>query len=78
MPLSRYVAIFVIGACLTGAVLLASQPVRPLDDSDAPDGTRSGMRPLTDHLTGCQYLASGFGGITPRIDGQSHHVGCRP
>jgi hypothetical protein len=34
------------------------------DDSDPPNGY-SRMTPLTDHLTGCQYLRS-FGALTPR------------
>ena len=38
-----------------------------LDDSDPPFG-RSGLSIYTDHLTGCQYLVSPSGGITPRLD----------
>ncbi len=47
------------------------------DDSDAADGTRSGITPLTDALTGCQYLARSYS-ITPRLaaDG-THIVGCK-
>lgn len=40
-------------------------PFAPKDDSDSPTA-RSGMLVLTDHLTGCQYLATARGGITPR------------
>jgi hypothetical protein len=36
------------------------------DDSDPVDG-RSGMRILTDHKTGCQYMYAQRGGLTPRI-----------
>ena len=40
-----------------------------LDNSDNPNGTRSGMTPKTDYKTGCQYLQSPFGfAITPRLD----------
>jgi hypothetical protein len=56
------------------AVLLAGCSMK--DDSDPPDGI-SGMTPLTDNATGCQYLARGaiFGeSIIPRIaaDGKTH------
>ena len=37
----------------------------PRDDSDPIDG-RSNMSVLTDALTGCQYLTTQRGGITPR------------
>lgn len=36
------------------------------DDTDAP-GERSGLRPYTDHGTGCQYLATSDGALTPRL-----------
>jgi len=45
------------------------------DDSDPPNGF-SNMTPLTDHLTGCQYLRVSGGGVVPRMDGQ-RQVGCR-
>lgn len=36
---------------------------------DATDGKeRSGLALKTDAMTGCQYLASPWGGITPRLD----------
>ncbi len=50
------------------------------DDTDGPDGP-SGLTLVTDHKTGCQYVGFrglyGAGGITPRVDGHGHHVGCR-
>lgn len=36
------------------------------DNSDASDGTPSGMNVYTDHLTGCQYLGHG-NSLTPRL-----------
>jgi hypothetical protein len=59
------------------AVMLAGCSTK--DDSDPPDGI-SGMTPLTDNATGCQYLARGaiFGeSIIARIaaDGKTH-MGC--
>lgn len=39
------------------------------DDTDNPEGKRSGLTLYTDHRTGCQYIqGSIFGGITPRLD----------
>lgn len=49
----------------------------PHDDTDPPGG-RSGVRLITDHATGCQYLSTGMlGSITPRIDSDYMHRGCR-
>lgn len=36
---------------------------------------RSGMAVRTDTLTGCQYLVDD--GITPRLDKNGKHIGCR-
>lgn len=49
----------------------------PRDDSDAPDGKRSGMSIHTDALTGCQYLRAPLGSLTPRVDGAGRHIGCK-
>lgn len=45
-----------------------------IDSTDTSDDERSGMSLYTDALTGCQYLGAGFGGITPRLDKDGHHV----
>lgn len=50
--------------------------LRPLDATDARDGTRSGVKLRTDHGTGCQYLETADGGITPRLDPTGRQV-CR-
>lgn len=48
------------------------------DDSDPGEwGRRSGISVRTDHLTGCQYLESWGGGLTPRVDREGRHLGCR-
>lgn len=48
------------------------------DDSDpAQWGNRSNLKPRTDALTGCQYLEARGGGITPRVDVDGRHVGCK-
>lgn len=51
----------------------------PLDDTDnKEENKRSGLALYTDHQTGCQYLSAGlFGGITPRVDGEQRHLGCK-
>lgn len=43
------------------------------DDTDSHE-KRSGMRPHVDALTGCQYLSTPGGGITPRLDAQGRHM----
>lgn len=48
----------------------------PRDDTDPPEG-RSGMVPLVDALTGCQYLKGpGYwnGALTPRLDRNGKQV----
>lgn len=48
------------------------------DDSDPSEwGKRSGIAVRKDALTGCEYLESMHGGLTPRLDRAGHHVGCR-
>lgn len=47
------------------------------DDSDKSFFERSGMRVMTDYKTGCQYFSSPYGGITPRLEPNGQHVGCR-
>jgi len=49
------------------------------DDSDEPGwfGERSGMSPMTDRMTGCQYLRISSGGITPRLDAAGRQIGCK-
>lgn len=43
------------------------------DDSDRDAWHRSGLRILTDHKTGVQYLSRG-GALTPRLDGEGRIV----
>lgn len=53
--------------------------MQPYDDSDdEANGKRSNMSLRVDYGTGCQYLGTGlFGGLTPRLDKDGRHVGCR-
>ena len=52
-----------------GALVAVSviQAVLPFDDSDAPP-FRSGFAIRKDAKTGCEYLVTFFGGVTPRLD----------
>jgi hypothetical protein len=46
------------------------------DDTDPPNGI-SGMDPLTDNATGCQYLYRRHA-LVPRIAADGHsHMGCK-
>jgi hypothetical protein len=67
-----------------GAVTLAWMAVKEIDavlfaqwgfGRDATDGTeRSGLALRTDAGTGCQYLLSPWGGVTPRLDNTGGHI----
>jgi hypothetical protein len=48
------------------------------DDTDGAWPHRSGVNVATDAATGCQYLLTRDGGITPRVDAKSKQLGCRP
>ena len=49
------------------------------DSTDQSDwGYRSNLVIRTDALTGCEYLATSGGGLTPRIDGKGRQLGCKP
>lgn len=65
------VAVF---SAITGVIFLL--PIGR-DDTDAEWPDRSGLRPMTDALTGCQYLAAQNGGMTPRLTADGRHHGCR-
>ena len=45
----------------------------PKDDSDSED-TRSNMLIRTDYKTGCQYLESTRGYLTPRLDSDKNQI----
>jgi len=46
-------------------------------DSTDTDSARSGMAIKTDNKTGCEYLVTGNGGITPRLDREGYQMGCK-
>jgi hypothetical protein len=77
----KVIAWVVLGFVLVAVLVFAIwQTPIGRDDSDGESfgSRRSGMYPHTDALTGCQYLSVYGGGITPRLDGDGRHVGCRP
>jgi len=45
----------------------------PADDTDSPVA-RSGLGLRVDDATGCQYLESRFGGLTPRLAADDKHI----
>ena len=47
------------------------------DSDDEINKIRSGLEVHTDHKTGCQYLSTLIGGLTPRADVRGEQVGCR-
>lgn len=44
------------------------------DSTDAGPSQRSGMNLRIDYGTGCQYLETSRGGITPRLDDRGNHI----
>lgn len=64
---------------LIGAAVMVVFGWAPIgrDDTDPGAwGARSGLVPSTDALTGCQYLRTSGGGITPRMTSDGKHFGC--
>jgi hypothetical protein len=49
----------------------------PVDDSDVSMWDRSGFTVTKDAATGCEYFSKLFGGITPRLNADGSHRGCR-
>ena len=67
---------FINGAIVMLVILGIIGVVVGRDDSDQPSGKRSGMRPRRDALTGCEYLESWTGALTPRMGSDGRQV-CR-
>jgi hypothetical protein len=73
-------SIWLAGWILVGAVVAAIVSLTPLgrDNSDQGEwGARSGLIIKTDALTGCEYLATTSGGLSPRLTQHGYQVGCR-
>ena len=44
------------------------------DTDDAANGERSGVALITDHGTGCEYLQSSQGHLTPRLNSDGNQI----
>lgn len=68
-----HVTTWVIGV---GIVTLCVTAVffNPVDSTDAGKDNRSGMKLRIDHGTGCHYLETIGGGITPRLKPDGEHL----
>ena len=62
--LTRYFTVFGVSIVI---LLLIMDYLRPYDDTDNGK-ERSGLVIHTDNRTGCQYLTTKHGGLTPRMD----------
>ena len=60
-------------------ILMMIDIFMPYDSTDnISNRDRSGLVLYRDHMTGCEYIKGGLiGGITPRLDGNGNHIGCR-
>lgn len=68
--LCRWLAVWVFAALAFSLLPLGR------DSTDGPWPHRSGVDVVTDAATGCQYLRTSGGGITPRVDGHGKQLGC--
>jgi hypothetical protein len=66
-----------IGLCVFILLLKLAWAVLPIGRDDTDGDARSGLKLRTDARTGCQYLESRGGGLTPRLDRNGRHV-CEP
>lgn len=46
----------------------------PVDATDKSVSVRSGVNLITDYGTGCQYLETNSGGLTPRMNAEGRHI----
>ena len=60
--------------CVTQALIAWGWSDGAYDDTDHPSGERSNMALRTDHGTGCQYLETLWGGITPRLNSDGKQI----
>lgn len=68
-----FAALYFLGIVLLAVGIVAFNHLSPRDSSDT-ETERSGMTVRTDALTGCQYLESSKGFLTPRLDGDNMPV----
>lgn len=72
-PLEIIGAIAIFLFFLVVAVDVIHKSTRPYDSTDPSDG-RSGLRLYIDDGTGCHYLGSSNGGLTPRMNPDGRQV----
>ena len=66
-----------LGLCVVILLLQLAWAVLPVGRDDTDGESRSGLNLRTDARTGCQYLESMGGGLTPRLDRNGRHI-CEP
>jgi hypothetical protein len=66
-----------LGLCVIILWLQLAWIVLPIGRDDTDGEARSGLKLRTDARTGCQYLESAGGGLTPRLGKDGRHV-CGP
>jgi len=69
---AQLVNIVTIALAAVGVMTLIS----PTDETDRGRFERSGVQLRIDHGTGCQYLETRAGAITPRLTTSGEHMGC--
>ena len=66
-------ATIVVCACAWAWVPSPKPAPKPYDSTDSPP-MRSGLHVKVDALTGCQYLTTSLGGVTPRLSENGKHL----
>ena len=66
-PTIKARCVVVIVSLVVVILIMAIKQLTPYNYTDhAENKTRSGLTIYTDYYTGCQYLATQYGGLTPR------------
>lgn len=71
-PLLKYIVIPIIISMVITQIVTGLTPYDETDDE--VKGLRSGVKLITDHGTGCQYLTRFFGSPTPRLNKNGKHM----
>lgn len=68
---------WVAAAALAITVALgAAEASSPKRGANPLAGRSGDLRAYADNATGCQYLGTARGGLTPRLDASGKHMGC--
>ena len=70
--------VWLAGWWVIGHIILAAISWLPFgrDSTDPPWPSRSGLSVFKDEWSGCEYLATSKGHLTPRMDTKGYHAGC--